>query len=175
MEGNSPDTFSLTNRGSTTQPDVEDINRDNTMNTIDSYFEYEMDITPSSLSDVNNQFIVDRKQENVTLPNGNTADIKWYQFRIPLTAPTNTVGSIKDFRSIRFTRLFLKDFSEKTVLRFATLDLVRSDWRRYKLSLDNDDPNVDDDGTDFNVGVIGLQENEGNYVIPPGVEIRTTQ
>ena len=171
LEGNSPDTFSLTNRGSTTQPDVEDINRDNTMNTIDSYFEYEMDITPSSLSDVNNQFIVDRKQENVTLPNGNTADIKWYQFRIPLTAPTNTVGSIKDFRSIRFTRLFLKDFSEKTVLRFATLDLVRSDWRRYKLSLDNDDPNVDDDGTDFNVGVIGLQENEGNYVIPPGVEL----
>ncbi|MBE9490308.1 MAG: cell surface protein SprA [Bacteroidetes bacterium] len=171
QQGNSPDTFTNTNRGLTTQPDVEDINRDNTMNTIDSYFEYEMDITPVSLSDVNNQLIVDRKEENVTLPNGNTADIKWYQFRIPLTSPTNTVGSIKDFRSIRFTRLYLKDFSEKTVLRFATLDLVRSDWRRYKLSLDTDDPNVDDDGTDFNVGVIGLQENEGNYVIPPGVEL----
>ncbi|RLD30312.1 MAG: cell surface protein SprA [Bacteroidetes bacterium] len=171
QQGNSPDTFTNTNRGSTTQPDVEDINRDNTMNTIDSYFEYEMDITPTSLGDVNNQFIVDRKTENVTLPNGNTADIRWYQFRIPLTGPTNTVGSIKDFRSIRFTRLFLKDFSEKTVLRFATLDLVRSDWRRYKLSLDSDDPNVDDDGTEFNVGVIGLQENDGNYVIPPGVEL----
>ncbi|MBN4070099.1 cell surface protein SprA [Olleya sp. AH-315-F22] len=171
LEGNSPDTFTNTNRGSTTQPDVEDINRDNTMNTIDTYFEYEMDITPISLANLNNQFIVDRKEENVTLPNGNTADIKWYQFRIPLTAPTNTVGSISDFRSIRFARLFLKDFSENTVLRFATLDLVRSDWRRYKLSLDRDDPNVDDDGTDFNVGVIGLQENDGNYVIPPGVEL----
>ncbi|MCF6295236.1 MAG: cell surface protein SprA [Flavobacteriaceae bacterium] len=171
LEGNSPDTFTNTNRGSTTQPDVEDINRDNTMNTIDTYFEYEMDITPISLGDPNNQFIVDRKEENVTLPNGNTADIKWYQFRIPLTAPTNTVGGISDFRSIRFARLFLKDFSENTVLRFATLDLVRSDWRRYKLSLDSDDPNVEDDGTDFNVGVIGLQENDGNYVIPPGVEL----
>ena len=171
LEGNSPETFTNTNRGSTTQPDVEDINRDNTMNTIDSYFEYEIDITPTSLGDVNNQFIVDRKTENVTLPNGNTADIRWYQFRIPLTGHTNTIGSIKDFRSIRFTRMFLKDFTQKTVLRFATLDLVRSDWRRYKLSLDSDDPNVDDDDTEFNVGVIGLQENDGNYVIPPGVEL----
>ena len=171
LEGNSPDTFTNTNRGFTTLPDVEDINRDNTMNTINSYFEYEMDITPASLSNPNTRFIVDRKEENVTLPNGNTANIKWYQFRIPLTEATNIVGDIKDFRSIRFVRLFLKDFSEKTVLRFATLDLVRSDWRRYKLTLDSDDPNIDDDGTDFNVGVIGLQENEGNYVIPPGVEL----
>ena len=37
LEGNTPDVFTDTNRGSTTQPDVEDINRDNTMNTIDSY------------------------------------------------------------------------------------------------------------------------------------------
>ena len=171
LEGNSPDAFTNTNRGATTQPDVEDINRDNTMNTIDSYFEYEMDITPASLANLNNRYIIDRKEENVTLPNGNTANIKWYQFRIPLTDPTNIVGSINDFRSIRFTRMFLKDFSENTVLRFATLDLVRSDWRRYKLTLDADDPNVEDDGTDFNVGVIGLQENDGNYVIPPGVEL----
>ena len=171
LEGNSPDTFTNTNRGSTTQPDVEDINRDNTMNTIDSYFEYEMDITPISLGDVNNGFIVDRKEDDVTLPNGNTATIKWYQFRIPLTEITNAVGDIKDFRSIRFARMFLKDFSENTVLRFATLDLVRSDWRRYKLALDSNDPNVDDDGTDLTVGVIGLQENDGNYVIPPGVEL----
>ena len=67
--------------------------------------------------------------------------------------------------------MYLNDFSENTVLRFATLDLVRSDWRRYKLSLDSNDPNVEDDDTDFSVGVIGLQENEGNYVIPPGVEL----
>jgi cell surface protein SprA len=171
LEGNSPDTFTDTNRGSTTQPDVEDINRDNTMNTIDSYFEYELDITPASLSDLNNRFIVDRKENNVTLPNGNTATIRWYQYRIPLTEYSNVIGDIRDFRSIRFTRMYLNEFSENTILRFATLDLVRSDWRRYKLSLDSNDPNVDDDGTDFNVGIIGLQENEGNYVIPPGVEL----
>jgi len=171
LEGNSPDVFTDTNRGSTTQPDVEDINRDNTLNTIDSYFEYELDITPNSLADTNNNFIVDRKTENVTLPNGDTAEIRWYQFRIPLTESTNTVGGISDFRSIRFVRMFLKDFSERTVFRFSTLDLVRSDWRRYNLTLDQNDPNVDDDGTEFNVGIIGLQENDGDYVIPPGVEL----
>ena len=39
------ETLSNTNRGSTAQPDVEDINRDNTMNTVDSY-QYAIDIQP---------------------------------------------------------------------------------------------------------------------------------
>lgn len=169
LEGNSPDTFTDTNRGSTTQPDVEDINRDNTMNTIDSYFEYEMDITPASLADLNNVYIVDRKEGTVSLPNGDNATTKWYQFRIPLAEPTDQIGGISDFRSIRFARLFLKEFNQNTVLRFATLDLVRSDWRRYRLALD-DEPNNDNDNTEFSVGIIGIQENDGSYVSPPGVE-----
>ena len=52
LDGNSPETISDNDRGSYTYPDVEDINRDNTMNTIDSYFEYKLDITPNSLSDL---------------------------------------------------------------------------------------------------------------------------
>ncbi|WP_347923002.1 cell surface protein SprA [Pontimicrobium sp. SW4] len=169
LQGNSPDTFTQTNRGSTTQPDVEDINRDNTMNTIDSYFEYELDITPSGLANINNTLIRDRKQVTVTLPNGDSEQVRWYQFRIPLTAYTNQIGGITDFRSIRFMRMYLSEFSENTVLRFGSLDLVRSDWRRYQQSLD-DDPNNDSDGTEFNVGIIGIQENDGSYVSPPGVE-----
>jgi cell surface protein SprA len=169
QQGNSPDTFSTTNRGSTTEPDVEDINRDNTMNTIDSYFEYELDITPSSLVNPNNSSIRDIKEVTVTLPNGDSRLVRWYQFRIPLTASTNQVGGISDFRSIRFMRLYLKEFTQNTVFRFGTLDLVRSDWRRYQLSLD-DDANNDADGTAFSVGIIGIQENDGNYVSPPGVE-----
>lgn len=168
LEGNSPDTFTDTNRGSTTQPDVEDINRDNTMNTIDSYYEYEMDITPGSLADLNNEYIVDRKEGTVSLPNGESATTRWYQFRIPLTEPTDEIGGITDFRSVRFARMYLKDFQETTVLRFATLDLVRSDWRRYRLALD-DEPNNDGDITEFSVGIIGIQENDGSYVSPPGI------
>lgn len=169
-EGNTPDTFTDTNRGSTTQPDVEDINRDNTMNTIDSYFEYEIEISPASLSDPNNAFINDVKQDvQVTLPNGEVRnDVKWYQFRIPINQETSRIGGITDIRSVRFARLYVSDFTERTVMRFASLDLVRSDWRRYTLDLDNDDTN-NSPNAEFNVGVVSIQDNP-DYQIPPGVE-----
>ncbi|YCO56665.1 cell surface protein SprA [Psychroserpens sp. MEBiC05023] len=169
QQGNSPDVFTDTNRGSTPQPDVEDINRDNTMNTIDSYFEYEVEISQATLNESNPQ-INDIKERQVTLPNGQTEQVRWYQFRIPIgEGPNRTaIGGISDIRSVRFARLYLEDFTQNTVLRFATLDLVRSDWRRYRLTLD-DEPNNDDDNTEFSVGVVGLQENDGNYVLPPGV------
>lgn len=169
LDGNSPETISDTDRGSSSQPDVEDINRDNTMNTIDSYFEYELEITPNSLADINNQFIKDRKEKNVTLPNGNSELVKWYQFRIPVNEPTNEIGGISDFRSIRFIRMYLNDFSRNTIFRFGTLDLVRSDWRKYLLTLDQEIDN-NNDNTDFSTGTIGIQENEESYVSPPGVE-----
>ena len=148
LDGNSPENISENNRGSNTYPDVEDINRDNTMNTIDSYFEYELDISPSSLSDLNNEYIVDRKEKNVSLPNGTSSIVRWYQFRIPINEPTSSIGGISDFRSIRFMRMYLTDFSQNTIFRFGTLELVRSDWRKYKLSLDNE-INNENDNTDF--------------------------
>ncbi|WP_295829987.1 cell surface protein SprA [uncultured Winogradskyella sp.] len=167
FEGNTPDEFSQTNRGNTTQPDVEDINRDNTMNTINSYFEYEVDVTPTTLN-ANNPQINDVKVAPVTLPNGNTRDVTWYQFRLPISEPTRAVGGITDIRSVRFARLYLTDFTEQTVMRFATLDLVRSDWRRFTQDLDNNTTN-NSANAEFNVAIIGIQENDGNYVIPPGV------
>lgn len=170
LQGNSPETFTETNRGSTPQPDVEDINRDNTMNTIDSYFEYEIDIRQGTLNASNEQ-INDIKTRTVTLPNGDTEEVTWYQFRIPIDSPDRTaIGGITDIRSVRFARLFLNGFTQPTVLRFATLDLVRSDWRRYTLDLDTDPTNNSTDA-EFSVGIVGLQENDGNYVLPPGVEL----
>lgn len=167
LQGNTPDVFTDTNRGSTTQPDVEDINRDNTMNTIDSYFEYEVEMNPTNLN-INNPQINDVKVRTVTLPNGDQRDVSWYQFRLPINEETRRVGGITDIRSVRFARLYLRDFTENTVLRFATLDLVRSDWRRYTLDLDNDPTNNSADA-EFNVAIVGVQENDGDYVIPPGV------
>ena len=170
LEGNTPDVFTDTNRGSTTQPDVEDINRDNTMNTIDSYFEYELDITPSSLN-IGNPYINDIKQGfSVTLPNGEVrSDVKWYQFRIPINEETKRVGGISDIRSVRFARLYVSNFTEKTVMRFASLDLVRSDWRRYQLPLDDDSvADHENEPTEFSVGVVSVQDNP-SYKTPPGV------
>ncbi|SFZ90773.1 cell surface protein SprA [Flaviramulus basaltis] len=182
-DGNTPDTFSDTNRGANTQPDVEDINRDNTMNTIDSYYEYELDITrqnlPISQADFENlpnsnplkEYLRDFKDRPRILPNGESVNVRWYQFRIPVQGSLATpVGGITDLRSIRFTRLYLKEFTQPTVFRFGTLDLVRSDWRRYSQTLEFDKDDPADDDTDFSVGVIGTLENEGSYDRPPGIE-----
>lgn len=183
VEGNTPDTFSDTVRATNIQPDAEDINRDNTMNTINSYFEYELDITrqnlPESQSDFENlpntnplkEFLRDFKLRPRQLPNGDSRDVRWYQFRIPIQGShVNAIGGISDLRSIRFVRMYLKEFSENTVFRFGTLDLVRSDWRRYTQALDKNDATPDDPQTDFSVGVIGTLENEGSYQRPPGIE-----
>ncbi|MGB5418658.1 cell surface protein SprA [Algibacter sp.] len=183
VQGNTPDTFSNTDRAANTQPDVEDINRDNTMNTIDSYYEYELDLTranlPQSQADFDNipdsnplkEFLRDFKDRPRTFPNGDSRNVRWYQFRVPVEGShVKAVNGISDLRSVRFTRIYLKEFQEATVFRFGTLDLVRSDWRRYTQALDKDDPTPEDDQTDFSVSVIGTLENEGSYDSPPGIE-----
>ncbi|GAB1856259.1 cell surface protein SprA [Flavobacteriaceae bacterium MHTCC 0001] len=180
VEGNTPDTFSDTQRASNPQPDVEDINRDNTMNTIDSYFEYEITIHPDSLNVETNPLIVDFKSPTRTFANNITTqgvdhptnpNPKWYLFRIPVNSSIRkSVGGITDFRSIRFVRMYLKDFEDPTVFRFGTLDLVRSDWRRYNQPLDNETvEDTKNDNTDFSVGIIGTIENDGSYDSPPGI------
>ena len=169
VDGNSPEQVTDTNRGNTTQPDVEDINRDNTMNTIDSYFEYEVPLNAGSLN-IDNEYIKDVITKNIDYANGDSESVKWYQFRIPINTDDQfSVNGISDKRSIRFMRMYLKDFSEPTVLRFGSLDLVRGDWRRYQLTLDDNPFNTNDDNTVFETGVVSLQDNPETYVRPPGV------
>ena len=173
-EGNSPVQLSNSDRGSTTLPDVEDIDRDGTMNTVNSYYEYRINIKPGTT--VNDKYVTDIK-EGVTrsLPNGNTLNERWIQYKIPLSDFTDAVGGISDFRSISFMRMYLTGFSSNVVLRFATLDLVRGDWRTYAKSLQPDvDGDPTDDGTLVDVNAVNIEENAARtpipYVLPPGVE-----
>ena len=172
LEGNSPVDVSQTDRGSTTVPDVEDFNRDFTMNTVDSYYEYQLDITPQSL-DISNEFIVDQRDIEVTLQNGNTMPVTWYQFKIPISEPTGSKGGINDFRSIRFMRMFMSGWQDPTVLRFGAFDLVRGDYRRYLYTLDPDESDPSTENTRFEVTSVNIEENNNRnpipYVLPPGV------
>ncbi|MEG3657429.1 cell surface protein SprA [Arenibacter palladensis] len=173
-DGNSPVQLTNSDRGSTTLPDVEDIDRDGTMNTVNSYYEYRINIKPGTT--VNDKYVTDIK-EGVTrsLPNGNTLNERWIQYKIPLSDFTDAVGGISDFRSISFMRMYLTGFSSNVVLRFATLDLVRGDWRTYAKSLQPDvDGDPTDDGTLVDVNAVNIEENAARtpipYVLPPGVE-----
>ena len=172
-EGNSPTEVTDTNRGNSTLPTTEDINRDNTMNTINSYFEYEIPFFQGMNID-NNQYITDVKELTTTLRNGQDLPVRWLQFKIPIFEPTDAVGGIADFRSIRFIRMFLTDFQDPTILRFGTMDLVRGDYRRYNQSLFEDQSQIENPNTLFEVNAVNIEENENRepipYVLPPGVE-----
>lgn len=172
-QGNSPVEVTNTNRGSTTLPDVEDIDRDLTMNTVNSYYEYRIQIKPNTTID--DQYVTDiREGLTQTLPNNTQLNRRWIQYKIPLSDFTDAVGGITDFRSVSFMRMYLTGFNDDVVLRFATLDLVRGDWRTYTNTLQ---PGIDDipsdDGTVTDVNTVNIEENFGRqpipYVLPPGV------
>ncbi|RKS95209.1 protein involved in gliding motility SprA [Flavobacterium limicola] len=171
-EANSPVEINDNNRGSSTVPDVEDINRDNTMNTINAYYEYSIAVEPNMK--IGQNYITDIRNTQVTLPDGSNTDARWIQFKIPVSQPENTIGNISDFRSIRFMRMFMTGFEEQVTVRFGALDLVRGEWRRYTNTLDFNDTNIDDDNTNLDVLAVNVQENNErcpvNYVTPPGVE-----
>ncbi len=172
-DGNSPPELGATNRGNNTLPTTEDLNRDNTMNTVSSYFEYDIDIFPGMNID-NSPYITDVKESMAPLPNGQEIPVRWVQFKVPIFEPTGSKGGIADFRSIRFMRLILSDFERRTVLRFGTMDLVRGDYRRYNRSLDPENPGQPvQEGTLFEVSAVNIEENENRepipYTLPPGV------
>ena len=181
-QGNSPFQTTSNQRGSTNLPDVEDVNNDNTMNKINSYFEYRIPIRKFNTRE-NNPFISDvRENVNVQLANGGTTNSRWLQFKIPIfpeyyegtsfSSYFNRINGISDLKSIRFIRMVLNGFQSQTTLRFATLDLIKTDWKRYTRNLNTE--NIFNAETNFEIGSVNILDNENrkpvNYVLPPGVE-----
>jgi cell surface protein SprA len=180
MDGNSPADEQSTESyptQATTIPNAEDINRDNTLSESERYFQYKVQIRHDKMV-VGENYITDMYEaQGVPLANGTSATVKWYQFKIPIHSPDKVVGNIQDFKSIRFMRMFMKGWSKSTVLRFATLELVRGEWRKYNFSLLSPGEYVPDDNvnnTTFDVSVVNIEENGKRipvpYIIPPGIE-----
>lgn len=180
-EGNSPATEQQTESygtASTLTPDVEDINLDNTLNEYEKYYQYKVILRPDMM-EVGRQHITEKKVSRVTLRNGETQEVTWYQFKIPLrgdSASVQKIGSIRNWKSIRFMRMYLTGFEHETHLRFATLDLVRGDWRQYTRDLAPVGVPVNT-GASIDVQTVNIEENSTrtpvNYVLPPGVSRQT--
>ncbi|MBD5356441.1 MAG: cell surface protein SprA [Bacteroides sp.] len=172
VEGNSLSPDQSTNpmyQSSRSVPDVEDINQDNTLNEYERYFEYKVSIRPEDLV-VGKNYVTDRREKIVNTRVGPKLAV-WYQFKIPLSQPDKVVGGINDFSTIRFARMFMTGFKEVTHLRFASLELVRGEWRDYKFNLNsrNDAPAEGE----LDMSVVNIEESSGltpvNYVLPPDV------
>lgn len=151
-------------------PDVEDINQDNTLNEYERYFQYRVSIRPEDLV-VGRNFITDKQTSIVRTRDGKDQEVEWYQFKIPLSDYEKVVGSINDFTTIRFARMFMTGFRQVTHLRFATLELVRGEWRGYDFNLNNRGDQPAEGQLDLSV--VNIEENADrepvNYVLPPGV------
>lgn len=177
MENNSPNTSEndLGSQASSNLADKEDINQDNTINDIELYHEYNVDLKADpnqsrGLFEVGKGYVVDK----VT-----TGNATWYLHRIPLKTDADTSIS---FKSVRFARLVLSGWEQPVVLRFATMQLVSNQYRVYKndlkvAELETKEPydanfklatvNVEENGCGEN-GDCAIKAGTTPYVVPPG-------
>lgn len=160
-----------------TLPNIEDVNRDNTLSETENYYQYRVKISPQDVSpgSVGRNFIVDAFDGTADF-SGVNKKVKWYQFKIPISQFENIVGGIEGFNSIRFMRVYMKGFERPVLLRMARFELVRSDWRRYQFDLKQNGEYIalDDNSTSFDVSAVSLQENGTktpvNYILPPDIQ-----
>lgn len=156
----------------TTIPDIEDLNRDNTLSEGESYYEYKISMRPEDIngSDIGTNYLVQKVPVTVS---GSGKKVNWYNFRIPVKSPDNVIGNIQGYQSIRFIRMALKGWKDPVVLRFGAIDLIRSDWRKYEddLSRENSNPAT---SPLFNVGAVNLVEDSKKspipYALPPNTQ-----
>ena len=146
------------------------MNRDRSSDQNESYYQYKIPLFPDVNNELEwNEFVTD----SVHITSGT-----WYRFKVPISQYDDKIGSISDFRSIKFLRMYLTEFEQPITFRFATLDLVRNTWRRY--SRDNLDdsriiiPSDDDDEVIFDLNAVNIEEHSNRkpypYALPPGID-----
>lgn len=179
-EGNSPaqeNTNTVQITAQTNLPDKEDLNKDNSLNENEEYFQYEVDLKPG-MAVGNNPYIVSevKGSQSGYGRDHNGLESRWLQFRIPIRQYTSRVGSIPDFKSIQFMRMFMTGWRDSAVvLRFGTLELVRNQWRTYTLNLNDpcEQLSTENDPPFLNVASVSIEENSSkkpvNYVLPPNI------
>ena len=178
-EGNSAPSNSTQSYSSTSMPNTEDINNDNTLNQSENFFQYKVQLTPAQLK-IGSNYIVDSIQVNSLSVNGhalsNSGKETWYQYRIPIQSYEKIVGSIQDFKTIRFMRMFLTGWQDSVILRFARLQLVRGEWRISDQNLKLGGENIStpaQNSASFNISAVNIENNSTqspvNYVLPPGI------
>jgi len=143
-------------QASTTIPDSEDLNADNTLgDDQEAYYVYNVDLHPNTLQ-VGKKYIFDKITVSI-----DGEQVTWYLFRIPVRQFDEKVGDINDFKSIKYIRMYLTNFQQPVVLRLANFRSVGNRWRRYTGNLAEStlgeplEPNLDN----FSVSVVNVEEN----------------
>ncbi len=162
----------------TQTPDAEDINRDFNLDQSENYNQYTIDLGKANLA-LGQKFIVDEKLVDVKFQNGQAGRNKWFLFRIPVSQFDSGIAdsNISILNNVRFARMLLTGFDQTSTIRFGTLDLVRSDWRKYSKDIatlpTDTEGTIPSDTRNFDVGSVNLEENglsQPPYVLPPGID-----
>jgi cell surface protein SprA len=182
VDGNSINDGSNPPKAANNIPDAEDANGDNNLDQVESYYQYKVELRKDKMVNGTN-YITSIVPATVKLANSKVVTVNWYQFKIPIRKPNQVIGSISDFKTIRFMRMFLTGFQDSTVCRFARLQLVRSEWRKYTDNLTTPGDGLGDndnfDNTNFDLSTINLEEDGSRegipYTLPPGIDRQVIQ
>lgn len=152
----------------TNTPDQEDVNNDKSLNELESYYNYPIDI----VNDNNQINIASAKFITETINPVSNPKETWYHFRIPINQYKDSVGQISDFRSIQSMRLLLTGFDEEVTFRMIKFQLGRNTWRRY---VDKERSCIIDAPDEALIlDKVDIEENSGklpfNYVVPKGID-----
>ncbi len=133
-------------------PDTEDLNNNSILDLANDYFRYIIDLDTSL-------FNLNAVGHNPYVVGGGTNG--WYQFRIPLNSPDESVGTPAldnvEYLRVMFTDIESQDINTPVNVRIAEFNLVGNQWYER---VRNDDK--------FAVSVVNVEDNP-EYDVPPGV------
>ncbi|PQJ34800.1 cell surface protein SprA [Salinibacter sp. 10B] len=114
-----------TRRGITGTPDTEDLDgTGGSANITNNYYQYAIPLDSLDQRAQSDEGPTDYVVSKV----GRNRD--WYKVRIPVSAFTDRVGNIQDFTRIQSIRLWTTGHRAPITMRFASMELVGSQWRK---------------------------------------------
>ena len=164
-------------RGNSRYPDSEDLNGNSAPDLLDSYYQYAIPLNKDELdrlavpSEVDDYIVTE-----ITSQSGERTG--WYQVRIPVRDFTRKVGEIQDFTQIETVRMWMTGLSDPLTVRFASLELVGSQWRKgASIPLYDEDPNRTVVGNEpaISISSVNNEENSSVYLPPRGTVIAETR
>ncbi|NOX17630.1 MAG: cell surface protein SprA [Chlorobi bacterium] len=128
-------------------PDSEDLNRNFTLDRVDSYFRYKI---PLDTSRANNKFVQGGGGTN------------WYLIKIPLKDYEEAINN-PSFSVVEFVRLWVAGVDHEVHMRLAEFNLVGNQWQKVLSP-----PRITEEDTVLTISTISIEDNP-EYSSPPGV------
>lgn len=158
QDGNTPPNTGE-KRAVTNRPDTEGLITPSIVEQNNAYYQYEVEWNPADMDNLEigapGTYIVDKID-------GPNQEDRWYQVQIPLEDWVRRVGNIENFQNISYIRIWLSGYEEPFTLRFATFELVGSQWRTAEGVEEEQGPTQGD----YTISSVNIEENSQRRPFP---------